>query len=108
MNHQIRIVTSESMEKGSKETNQYKIKSLPLKSMIIIEQVDNNHEYEWYQSLKVGDVLTFKYVYIKQETITHRIINIEDVLHYKEIIKILKVIHLLKQLIQEILIVLIT
>ncbi len=79
MNHQIRIVTSESMEKGSKETNQYKIKSLPLKSMIIIEQVDNNHEYEWYQSLKVGDVLTFKYVYIKQETITHRIINIQEV-----------------------------
>jgi uncharacterized membrane protein len=28
---------------------------------------------EWYRSLKVGDVLTFKYVYQTQVTITHRI-----------------------------------
>ena len=28
--------------------------------------------------LKVGDVLTFKYVYIRQETITHRISNIME------------------------------
>ena len=32
----------------------------------------------WYADLKVGDVLTFKYVYVRQETITHRIIDIEE------------------------------
>ena len=33
---------------------------------------------EWYSNLKVGDVLTFRYLYATQVTITHRITSIEE------------------------------
>ena len=33
---------------------------------------------EWYRALKVGDVLTFRYVYSTQITITHRITAIQE------------------------------
>lgn len=79
---QLRFVQSSSMEK-CKETDvsAYKIKSIRIKSCVFIEVVpeDENKQNEWYAKLKVGDVLTFKYVYgnnYKQETITHRIVNI--------------------------------
>ena len=39
---------------------------------------DKAEAYEWCKSLKVGDVLTFRYVYTTQETITHRIVDIEE------------------------------
>ena len=34
---------------------------------------------EFYRNLKVGDVLTFRYVYTTQVTITHRITDIEEI-----------------------------
>ena len=38
---------------------------------------DEAKKAEWYASLKVGDVLTFKYAYGTQVVITHRIVGIE-------------------------------
>ena len=80
-NHQLRIVVSDSMAKNAQtDVSQYKIKDLKIKTMILIENVptDIDERRIWYSNLKVGDVLTFKYVYIRQETITHRISNIME------------------------------
>ncbi len=76
---QMRIVMSPSMEKCDQtDVSGYKIKDIPVKSMVFIKTVpDNAEEAErWYADLKVGDVLTFKYVYTRQEVITHRIVEI--------------------------------
>ncbi len=73
---QARIVVSNSMEKCAQtDVSGYKIKDIPVKSMIFIDLVPENEEEaeEWFADLKKGDVLTFRYVYVKQETITHRI-----------------------------------
>lgn len=78
---QLRFVQSDSMaECELTDVSAYKIKSIPVKSCVFVEVVPENDEKkaEWYQKLKVGDVLTFKYVYTKQETITHRIVDIAD------------------------------
>lgn len=77
---QIRFVQSGSMEKSEfTDVSKYKIKSIPVKSCVFIEVVpeDEAKAEEWYSKLAVGDVLTFKYVYSSQETITHRIVSIE-------------------------------
>ncbi len=63
------------------DVSQYKIKSIPVKSCVFVQTVpeDETEKLEWYSKIEVGDVLTFKYVYGgKQETITHRVISIED------------------------------
>lgn len=78
---QMRLVLSPSMEKCDlTDVTSYDIKDIPTGSMIFIELVpkDEAEAQAWYRELKVGDVLTFKYVYTKQETITHRITKIED------------------------------
>lgn len=80
-NHEIRLILSNSMEKCPEtDVSGYEIKDLPVHSVIFIEVVpENKSEAEkWYSALKVGDVITFKYVYDRQETITHRIVEIED------------------------------
>lgn len=77
---QIRFVQSGSMEKSEyTDVSKYKIKSIPIKSCVFIEVVPTDKEKanEWYSKLAVGDVLTFKYVYSTQETITHRIVQID-------------------------------
>ncbi len=77
--YQLRIVQSSSMEKCEYvDVDKYKIKDIKVKSCIFIETLPSNNEEAstWYSKLEVGDVLTFKYVYVKQETITHRIIEI--------------------------------
>lgn len=76
---QLRFVQSDSMaECELTDVSMYEIKSIPVKSCVFIETVpeDEQEKAEWYKRLKVGDVLTFKYVYSRQETITHRIVNI--------------------------------
>lgn len=76
---QVRFVQSSSMEKCDQtDVSDFKIKDIPVKSLVFIKTVpkDDDKAAEWYASLKVGDVLTFKYVYGKQETITHRIVDI--------------------------------
>ena len=74
--YQMRVVTTGSMEKSEyTDVSDYEIKSIPVRSMVFIETVpqDATEAYQWYEGLKVGDVLTFKYVYVRQETITHRV-----------------------------------
>ncbi len=76
---QMRIVTSSSMEKCDQtDVSGFEIKSIPIKSMVFIDCVPKNEAdaERWYASLRVGDVLTFKYVYTSQVTITHRITEI--------------------------------
>lgn len=78
---QMRIVVSDSMAKCDETYDtikQYKIKDIPLRSMVFIECVPENETEAnaWYSKLKKGDVLTFKYSYGMQVTITHRIVEI--------------------------------
>ena len=79
--YQMRIVTSESMA-ASEHTNvsKFEIGSIPLRSMIFVKVMpDDPAEADaWYRGLQVGDVLTFRYVYTTQITITHRIVSIEE------------------------------
>ena len=78
--YQMRFVQSQSMEKSENSTDvsMYDIQDIRMKSIIFIEVVPSDPEEakDWYEDLEVGDVLTFKYVYTKQETITHRIVRI--------------------------------
>ncbi len=76
---QFRVVLSNSMEQCVEtDVSNYEIPSLPVNTMIAIEVVPEDEEEakQWYASLKVGDILTFRYVYVRQETITHRITKI--------------------------------
>lgn len=78
---QMRVVLSPSMEKcDATDVSEFDIKDIPTKSMVFIDVVpkDAKEAEKWYADLKEGDVLTFKYVYVKQETITHRITKIEE------------------------------
>ena len=79
--YQARIVQSDSMEKSAlTDVSDYKIKSIPVKALVFIETVpeDEAAAEKWFAELKVGDVLTFRYVYNGQVTITHRIVHIEE------------------------------
>ena len=82
--YQLRFVKTASMEKCDAtydEIKQYDIKDIPINSLLFIETVpkDEAQALEWYSKIKVGDVLTFKYVYdYKQETITHRVTDIKE------------------------------
>ena len=79
--HQMRIVISPSMEANEfTDVSKYEIKSLPVNTMVFIEEVpeDPTLQAEWYKNLKVGDVLTFKYFTIRQDVITHRIVEITE------------------------------
>jgi hypothetical protein len=60
------------------DVSDYDIGDLPLGSMIFIDCVpeDEAEALEWYSELEVGDVLTFKFAYTTQVTITHRIVGI--------------------------------
>ena len=78
--HQMRIVTSDSMAKCEHtDVSDFRIKSIPIRSLVFIELVpdDPAEANDWYSELKVGDVLTFRYLYATQVTITHRITSIE-------------------------------
>ncbi len=75
---QFRVVISDSMAKCDQtDVSAYEIKDIPIKSLVFIELVpeDEAEAENWYASLKDGDVLTFKYQYMTQETITHRVVG---------------------------------
>lgn len=77
--YQMRIISSDSMAKCAlTDVSEYEIGSIPLRSMVFIEVVPKTGADEWYRSLRIGDVLTFRYVYTGQVTITHRIVSIEE------------------------------
>ncbi len=81
LGYQMRIVTSDSMaECELTDVSDYKIKSIPVRSMVFIDVIpdDAAKATAWYRDLKVGDVLTFRYVYATQVTITHRITSITE------------------------------
>ena len=79
--YQIRVVTSDSMAKSEyTNTDDYDIKSIPIRSLVFIDLVpeDKKEADAWYEALDEGDVLTFRYVYTTQVTITHRITAITE------------------------------
>ena len=79
--YQMRIVTSDSMAACEfTDVSNFEIKDIPVRSMIFVKVMpeDPAKADEWYKSLKVGDVLTFRYVYTTQVTITHRIASITE------------------------------
>lgn len=78
--YQMRIVTSDSMAKCElTDVSEYDVKSIPVRSMIFVQLIPEEKKAAdaWYANLKVGDVLTFRYVYTNQVTVTHRITAIE-------------------------------
>lgn len=78
---QMRQVVSPSMEKNEyTNTDDFEIKDIPMNSMVFVRVMPSDPEkaYEWYSDLEEGDVLTFRYVYASQVTITHRIVDIEE------------------------------
>ena len=77
--YQMRVIVSDSMGACDQtDVSQYEIGSLPIRSMVFVETVpeDETEADQWYAQLKKGDVLTFRYTYTTQVTITHRIIDI--------------------------------
>lgn len=81
LGYQLRLVLSDSMASSPlTDVSKYEIKSIPARSLVFVKVIpdDTVSQTLWYRSLKVGDVLTFKYVYTTQETITHRIIDIKE------------------------------
>lgn len=79
--YQMRVVTTNSMGKSDEtDVSDFRIKSIPARSLIFVQTVptDEAKADEWYAKLKVGDVLTFRYVYTSQVTITHRIVSITE------------------------------
>ena len=79
--YQLRNVLTPSMEKCDEtDVSGFGIKSIPKDSMILVQSVpeDKTEAEKWYSELRVGDVLTFRYVYVTQVTITHRITSITE------------------------------
>lgn len=79
--YQMRVVLSDSMAKSElTDVSAYEIKSIPVRSMIFVQTVpqDEAEADEWYRSLKVGDVLNFRYFYTAQVTVAHRIVSISE------------------------------
>lgn len=74
--HQFLVVISASMD--GEEQEEYDIKTIPVKSLIGVKL--NTYDNEFYSSLKKGDVLTFNYVSLNNETITHRIVEDPEIL----------------------------
>ena len=79
--YQMRVVTSDSMaECEHTDVSAYKIKDIPVRSMVFVKMMPQTpaEADAFYRSLQVGDVLTFRYVYTTQITITHRITSITE------------------------------
>ncbi len=76
--YEVRRVVTDSMEECEyTDVSAFDIKSIAVNSMIFIRRVPSGEDLDyWYSSIKIGDVLTFKYLYGRQITITHRVINI--------------------------------
>lgn len=80
--HQMRIVVSDSMAKSEyTDVSQFKIKHIPINTMVFIKLVPDDPAAadQWYRDeVAIGDVLTFRYVYTNQVTITHRVVDIKE------------------------------
>ena len=81
LGYQMRVVTTDSMAKCEyTDVSDYDIKHIPVRSMVFVKTMprDKDKADDWYRSVKVGDVLTFRYVYTTQVTITHRVTSITE------------------------------
>ena len=79
--HQMLFVRSDSMGKSEfTDVSDYDIGSIPVRSMILIETVPEDPEAAaaWYDDIEIGDVLTIRYTYTTQETITHRVTDKQE------------------------------
>ena len=79
--YQMRIVVSDSMAKSEHtDVSQFKIKHIPINTMVFIKLVPDDPAAadQWYSDVDIGDVLTFRYVYTNQVTITHRVVDIKE------------------------------
>jgi hypothetical protein len=78
--YQMRIVTTDSMAPcEATDVSGYEIGSIRRRSVVFVETVpeDPAEAAAFYESLREYDVLTFRYVYTSQVTITHRLIHKE-------------------------------
>ena len=76
LGYQFRVVTTDSMAKSEHtDVSEYDIKDIPSRSLVIVKVMpeDEAKANEWYGTIRKGDVLTFRYVYNSQVTITHRV-----------------------------------
>ena len=78
---EVKVVISGSMD--GEPRDQYPIKTVPIKSMVVIHDVpsDESEKNAFYASLNVGDILTFYYnnpVSGERMVVTHRIIDIDQ------------------------------
>lgn len=81
LGHRLFLVTSSSMERcEATDVSEFSVGSLPLHSLILVKSVPQSEQAakDFYDELAVGDVLTFRYVYTTQVTITHRITDMEE------------------------------
>lgn len=79
--YQMRVVTSDSMaECELTDVSSFKIKDIPVRSMIFVKVMpdDPAKADQWYRDVREGDVLTFRYVYNTQVTITHRVVTVNE------------------------------
>ena len=79
--YELRIVESNSMEACDEtDVSKYEIGSFQKNTMVALELVPDRDDeaYDWYSSVKVGDVLTLRYTYDRQVTITHRVTSITE------------------------------
>ena len=79
--YELRIVESNSMEACDQtDITGYEIGSLHKDTMIAITLVPERADeaYDWYSNIKKGDVLTVRYTYDRQVTITHRVTSVTE------------------------------
>ena len=79
--YQMRVVVSDSMSKSEfTDVSEYDVKDIPIRSMIFVKVKprDATELDAWYRAVEEGDVLTFRYVYTTQVTITHRVTKVTE------------------------------
>lgn len=79
--YELRIIESNSMEEcEATDVSEFEFGSLKKNTMIAIALVPEREDeaFDWYSGIEVGDVLTVRYTYHKQVTITHRVTSIEQ------------------------------
>ena len=78
--YELRLVESDSMAAHpDTDVSAYEIKSFKKNTVIAVDRVPNDlaAAKEWYSTVAVGDVLTVRYTYDRQVTITHRVSSVE-------------------------------
>lgn len=78
--YELRLVESDSMkEHPDTDVSAYEIGSFNKNTLVALNLVpeDDAEALEWYGTIKAGDVLTVRYTYDRQVTITHRVTSVE-------------------------------